>query len=217
MRIEALIFDIGNVLVTFDWQPFRNKLQAGCLNLTADAEKEFRELSSRFEVGEMTGEMFTRLAARTLGFQGDEQDFIANWNGIFSSNPPMEKTILGLKERYPLFLLSNTSDLHLAYLIQNCDVLQYFVDGVYSFRAKFAKPDPRIFETAIKQFGLRPENTVFIDDLPANVRSASDLGFRTIRYDLANHADFERRLAEFGIEFSWILRGATDQQEAFSG
>ena len=43
MRIEALIFDIGNVLVPFDWQPFKNQLLAGSTNLTAEAEMKFRE------------------------------------------------------------------------------------------------------------------------------------------------------------------------------
>jgi len=148
----------------------------------------------------MTGENFSRLAIRTIGFQGDEREFIAIWNSIFTSNPPMERTILDLKKRFPLYLLSNTSDLHLAHLMLNCDVLRHFVDGVYSFRAKCAKPDRKIFETAIKQFGLKPENTAYIDDLAANVHSASDLGFKAIRYDLANHAEFEHRLAEFGVQ-----------------
>lgn len=201
MKIEALIFDIGNVLVLFDWRPFVNRLQAARSNLTTDAEKEFRELILRYEIGEMSGEVFTRLATRTIGFQGDEREFVVIWNGIFSSNPPMEQTILGLKERFPLFLLSNTSDLHLAYLIQNFDVLQHFVDGVYSFRAKCAKPDRRIFETAIKQFGVKPEKTAYIDDLAANVSAASELGFNAIRYDLTKHVEFEQRLVEFGAAF----------------
>jgi glucose-1-phosphatase len=200
MRIGALIFDIGNVLVPFDWQPFHNRLRAGCTNLTTEAEKEFRQLMIRFDVGEMGGEMFSRIAIRTLGFQGDDQEFISIWNGIFGSNPPMERLIMALKDRFPLFLLSNTSDLHLAYLIQNYAVLGHFVDGVYSFRAKCAKPDRRIFETAIKQFGLKPENTIYVDDLAPNVRSASDLGLKAIRYDLRNHAEFERGLAELGVE-----------------
>src|ERR1700733_14849938 len=139
-----------------------------------------------------------------LGFQGDERGFVTIWNSIFSSNPSMNRTIRGLKERFPLFLLSNTSDLHLDYLRKNCDVLQYFADGVFSFRAKCAKPDRRIFEIALKQFGLQPESTIFVDDRPANVRSASDLGFKAIRYDLAKHAEFEHRLAELGIEIPSI-------------
>ena len=200
MSIEALIFDIGNVLVPFDWQPFLNRLQTGCSNLTPDAEKEFRQLIVRFDLGEMGGEMFSRLAIRMIGFQGDEQEFTSIWNGIFGSNPRMERSILALKDRFPLFLLSNTSDLHLAYLMQNYAVLQHFADGVFSFRARCAKPDRKIFETAIKQFGIRPENTAYIDDLPANIRSASDLGFKAIQYDLRKHAEFEQRLAEIGVQ-----------------
>ena len=200
MSIEALVFDIGNVLVPFDWQPFRRRLEAECTNLTAGAEEEFRELAIQIEVGEMTGEMFAALAVRTIGFQGDESKFLSIWNSIFRSNPPMERTVLALKERFPLFLLSNTSDIHLAYLLQNFEVLRHFVDGVYSFRAKCAKPGRKIFQTAIKQFGLSPQKTAYIDDLPANVRSALDLGFKAIQYDLTDHAAFERWLAELAIE-----------------
>jgi FMN phosphatase YigB (HAD superfamily) len=200
MRVETLIFDIGNVVVRFDWQPVYGRLRGSCAKLTTNAEKDFRKLIARLEVGEMTGERFARLATQTIGFQGDEREFIAIWNSIFSSNPPMERTILGLKERFPLFLLSNTSDLHLAYLKRNYGVLQYFVDGVYSFRAKCAKPGRRIFEIAIQQLCVEPQNTTYIDDLAANVRSASDLGFNAIQYDLTKHVEFERRLAKLGVQ-----------------
>jgi glucose-1-phosphatase len=202
MSIEALVFDIGNVLVPFDWQIFHTWLRAECPNLTTEAEKEFRELMIRIEVGEMTGEAFTELAVRAIGFQGDRRTFVSIWNGIFSSNVAMERTVLVMKERFPLFLLSNTSELHLAYLMQNWDVFRHFLDGVYSFRAKCAKPGRRIFETAIEQFGLKPENTVYVDDLAANVDSASKLGFKAIRYDLTKHREFEERLVEFGIAIS---------------
>jgi glucose-1-phosphatase len=199
MSIEALVFDIGNVLVLFDWQIFHDRIRADCPNLPTEAEKQFRELAIRIEIGEITGQMFTEQAVRVIGFPGDERTFLSIWNEIFRLNVPMERTVLALKERFPLFLLSNTSELHLSYLTQNWDVFRHFQDGVYSFRARCAKPDRRIFEVAIKQFGLKPENTVYIDDLAPNVDAASSLGFEAIRYDLAKHADFEKRLAELGV------------------
>jgi epoxide hydrolase-like predicted phosphatase len=202
MSIEALVFDIGNVLVPFDWQIFHRRVRAESPNLPPEAEKQFRDLIIRIEIGEMTGEAFTEQAVRLIGFQKDPGTFLSILNGIFSSNIPMERTVLSLKERFPLFLLSNTSELHLAYLMQHWKVLQHFQDGVYSFRAKCAKPDPRIFETAIKQFGLKPENAVYVDDLAANFEAASSLGFKAIRYDLTKHTEFEERLSEFGIGIS---------------
>ena len=199
MSIEALVFDIGNVLVPFDWQIFHRRVRANCPNLPAEAEKRFRELVVRMEVGEITGEAFTEQAVRAVGFPGDHGTFLSIWNGIFTSNLAMERIILALEHRFPLFLLSNTSELHLAYLLQNWEVLQHFQDGVYSFRAKCAKPDRRIFEIALKQFGLRPENTLYIDDLAANVDSALKTGMKAIQYDLRQHADFEERLDELGL------------------
>jgi len=199
MKIEALIFDIGNVLVRFDWQIFHGQLKSGCPNSKLNLEREFRKLMVGLEIGEMSGESFARAVVRLIEYQGDEQQFVTIWNGIFTSNPPMERTVLGLKKRFPLFLLSNTSDLHLDYLKLNFKVLQHFVDGVYSFRARCAKPGREIYETAIRQFGLKPEKTIYIDDLTANVRAASELGFKAILYDLAKHAEFETRLSELGV------------------
>jgi FMN phosphatase YigB (HAD superfamily) len=44
MSIEAVVFDIGNVLVPFDWQIFHRRLRADYPNLPTEAEKQFREL-----------------------------------------------------------------------------------------------------------------------------------------------------------------------------
>lgn len=199
MAIEALIFDIGNVLVRFDWQIFHGQLKTSLPNSNVKLEREFRELMVGLEIGEMTGESFARAAVRLIEYQGNEEQFVTLWNGIFTSHPPMERTVLGLKKRFPLFLLSNTSDLHLDYLKLNFRVLQHFVDGVYSFEARCAKPGREIYETAIRRFGLKPEKTVYIDDLPPNVDAASELGFKAILYDLTKHDEFESRLSELGV------------------
>ena len=199
MKIEALIFDLGNVVVPFDWQKAAGRLRLPAENKKALMEEGFKGLMRRFELGEISPEEFRSTAARAIGFQGEEQEFIAIFNSIFDPNPAMERIIQHLAVRLPLYLLSNTSELHLEYLRRNFEVLRYFRDGVYSFSAKCAKPDPRIFQLAINQFGVTPEHTIYIDDLPANVRSAKDLGFHAIRYDLSGHAEFERQLTALGI------------------
>lgn len=200
MKIEALIFDIGNVVIPFDWQAAEGQLRIRSGKGKTSMREDIRGLINRFEVGEIPQKVFVPMAVRAIGFQGDEQEFIAIFNSIFNSNPPMERSIQQLAARFPLYLLSNTSELHLAYLQRNFKILQHFADGVYSFHAKCTKPDRKIFQVAAKQFDVRPECTIYIDDLEANVRSASDLGFHAIRYEWREHVDFERRLAEFGIQ-----------------
>jgi glucose-1-phosphatase len=199
MKIDALIFDIGNVVIPFDWQAAEGQFLARSRKGTKLLREELKELIACFEVGEISQEVFVAIATRTTGFQGDGREFIAIWNSVFRPNPPMERGIRRLKANFPLFLLSNTSEPHLEYLQRNFEILEQFVDGVYSFRAKCAKPDPKIFQVAVKQFGVTPETTVYVDDLAANVRSALDLGFRAIQYDLREHTEFERRLGEMGV------------------
>jgi len=200
MKIEALIFDIGNVVIAFDWQTAEDRLRIRPGNGKASMREDIKGLINRFEVGEISQKEFVPMAARAIGFPGDEQEFIAIFNSIFSPNPPMERSIQYLAARFPLYLLSNTSELHLEYLRRNFKVLRHFADGVYSFDAKCAKPDRKIFQFAVKQFGVTPESTVYIDDHAANVRSALDMGFHAIQYELREHAEFERRLAELGIQ-----------------
>ncbi len=199
MSIDALIFDIGNVLVPFDWRPAERRLESRSTNFSGEALAEFKKLIMRLDLGELTGEEFSSLTKPLIGFQGDHTEFAAIWNSIFSANPPMERTIATLKGRYPLFLISNTSDLHLDYLTQNYGVFRHFADGVYSFRAKCAKPDPKIFEIAVRQFGVNPATTAFVDDLAVNVASASAAGLNAIQYDLNNHSSFEKAFTELGI------------------
>jgi glucose-1-phosphatase len=200
MSIDALIFDIGNVLVPFDWRPAERRLESRCTDFSGEALVEFKKLIRRLDLGELTGKEFSSLTIPLIGFQGDHAEFAAIWNSIFSANPAMERTIATLKGRYPLFLISNTSDLHLDYLTQNYDVFRYFADGVYSFRAKCAKPDPRIFEIAVSQFDVNPATTAFVDDLAVNAASASASGLNAIQYDLKNHSALEKAFRDLGVK-----------------
>jgi glucose-1-phosphatase len=200
MKIEALIFDLGNVVIRFDWRTAEGRLRARSRNGSSSPREDMRELISRFEVGEISQELFVSTAAATIGFQGDEQEFIAIFNSIFSPHPPMEQSIQQLAARFPIYLISNTSELHLSYVQRNFAVLQKFLDAVYSFHAKCAKPDQKIFAIAIKQFGVTPESTIYIDDLAPNVRAARELGFHAIEYAWREHAEFERRLEELGVQ-----------------
>jgi FMN phosphatase YigB (HAD superfamily) len=199
MRIEAAIFDIGNVLVPFDWQLAEKQFRSRIGSDTKEARERFVVLKESFELGQISQEAFLQEAIRATGFRGGPDDFATIWNGIFSSNEAMEKFIIRLKNSLPLYLLSNTSELHLAYLTKRFQVLHHFADGVYSCRAKCAKPGRKIFEIAARQFGVTPSRTIYVDDLAANIESAVDFGFRAIQYDWKKHSDFQQKLAEFGL------------------
>ena len=201
MRIEAVIFDIGNVLVLFDWQLAEQRIRLRIGNDTKEARCELVLLKERFEVGQVSRDVFLRSAIRILDFRGGTDEFATIWNSVFSPNPKLEEFIIRLKESLPLYLLSNTSELHLTYLEERFQVLEHFVDGVYSFRVQCAKPARKIFEIAEKQFGITPSRTLFVDDLAPNIESAADYGFQTFQYDWKRHGEFRKQLGKFGI---WV-------------
>ena len=63
-----------------------------------------------------------------------------------------------------------------------------FPEAVLSYQTGFVKPEPEIYHHAIREHGLVPEETLYIDDLPQNIATGRDLGFRTWQYDMKDHA-----------------------------
>jgi glucose-1-phosphatase len=195
MKIEALIFDIGNVLVRFDWKLAEEQFRSRSGKDTKEARKELLILKERLELGRISPEAFVEQAIRIVDFRGGFDDFTTIWNGIFFSNEPMEKSVAQLRKSLPLYLLSNTSELHLGFLRKRFQILRHFSDGVYSFRVECAKPDRQIFEIATRQFGITPARTIYVDDLAVNVESAARFGFHAIRYEWVKHSEFQEKLA----------------------
>lgn len=88
----------------------------------------------------------------------------------------------------PLYGLSNMSSPTFAHLKDRYDVWDHFRGIVLSAEIKQVKPDPEIFEHICREFGLIPEETVFIDDHLPNIESARRLGFKTIHFSSAEQA-----------------------------
>lgn len=195
--IEAFIFDIGNVLLPFDFSIALRKLeQKSGVALPAEAMEPVRHA---YESGRIGRADFLSQIREALQYEGSEAEFVAIWEDIFTENLAMSELVRALHPRHPLYLLSNTSDLHLDYIFRVYPVFQCFTDGVYSHLAKCMKPDRGIYETALRQLGVAAERTVFIDDMQANVDTALELGFRAIRYDYNRHEGFLQQLGMLGV------------------
>jgi len=183
--VEAFIFDIGNVLVQFDVSRAERALAAHGLALPERAE--WQQVAHRYERGALDRDTFLVELRELLGFRGEEEFLRRAWQEIFEPNVPVWDLVDHLHGRYPLFLLSNTNDLHHEYLAEEYAVFEKFSDGVFSYRAGLLKPEAGIFSLAIAQFGVDPAATVYLDDLGPNVEAARSAGLRAFRYDLGNH------------------------------
>jgi 2-haloacid dehalogenase len=96
-----------------------------------------------------------------------------------------------------LFALTNWSAETFARGAPLFPFLDWFEAVVVSGEVGLVKPDPAIFRLLVERHGLDPARTVFVDDMPVNVRAAAALGFRAIRFTDA--AALRRELGELGV------------------
>ena len=199
LPIRAFIFDIGNVLLRFDFSIALKRLQSRA-DLAAEAMvAAWEPIKIAYENGGMTRAEFQQQIMKIVQFAGTEREFVTAWEEIFSENLPMTELVGKLHGHYPLYLLSNTSDLHVDYIFRTYPVFQRFDDAVYSYRVKHSKPGREIFLVAARQFQVAPAETIFIDDLPQNIEMALALGFRAIQYDPGDHRALLAALAREGV------------------
>lgn len=91
-----------------------------------------------------------------------------------------------LKKQYGIYMLSNTNPIMWHSRIaeefrqEGMEREDYFNGIVTSFEARSIKPDAKIFHTVVEKLGIKPEETLFLDDSQKNLDAASALGFHTL-------------------------------------
>lgn len=187
--IRAFIFDIGNVILRFDFNLALQRLAQHC-DPAAEAILELIEpVKGAYEGGRIGRQEFQSQVRDILRYTGSDADFISAWEDIFSENQPMIELIETLHAEYPLYLLSNTSDIHMDFIRDRYPIFSRFTDGVYSYRVRASKPEAEIYQIAIRQFDVNPAETYFIDDLAANIEAARAAGIVSHHYHHDRHAD----------------------------
>ena len=200
MKIETVIFDIGNVLLTFDYFIAERALLEQTGQKVAPSIEELHPHRIAHETGEITRGDFIRIVREAFSHDGPEDHFLDVWSRIFEVNTPMVEWARTLHGKTPLYLLSNIGCIHHDHIFQEYDFFGgLFRDGVYSYQAGVMKPKPLIFEIARTQFGVDPSTTLYIDDLLENVQAAEASGFVGHHYDPARHDLFTERVGKLSF------------------
>lgn len=197
MSQPAILSDIGNVLVTFDFKIAATRATEFSPHPAELLLTRLDPIKLPYENGDMDDDTFVTEAIQLLEFRGTPDQFRHIWCDIFAENSAMDKTLLGLQGHLPMYLLSNTSGLHKDYLLSSFEIFRHFQGGVYSYSAKCSKPHASIFNVTAKELSLDPERTFFIDDLEANIATARELGFHTHHYQMSQHEALEKDLAQW--------------------
>jgi len=183
--IKAILFDIGGVLVRVDSSQSIQKLSE-TLGVSVERVRQgmTRDLLNAYEKGQMTSNQFYEQLLINYGSSKtmDMETFKTYWLDVLF---PKTRSVAFLERAvkdFPVWLLSNTNDFHFEILMREFPFMKWVQGGTYSFMVGSMKPEPMIYELAIKKSGFRPEEILFIDDLEPNVQAARDLGINCILY-----------------------------------
>lgn len=188
--IKNIIFDMGGVLVDLTGERCMEAFsEIGATPIVDYVRNHLTaDLFYDIEIGNITTADFCDEVRRMSNMDATNEKIIWAWNELLSGGIAQEKKqrMLELKEKgYRLFLLSNTNDMHWVkcrddhFPMGEYGTDDYFEKVFLSYEMQLAKPGVAIFEEAIRQAGIKPEETIFIDDSAANLKGAAVAGLHT--------------------------------------
>jgi glucose-1-phosphatase len=188
-NIKNIIFDLGVVLLNIDTAKTEEAFEKlGVKNFQESyslgkADLLFDEL----EKGKLQENEFYEAIRKHTRLDLQDNEIRDAWNALLldfrTSSLDHLKT---LKDKYRLYLLSNTNRIHHKAFHESFkkqtgekDFDDHFIKAYYSHNTGFRKPEKEIYEFVLKDSGIMPGETLFIDDLPKNIEAASVLGIHT--------------------------------------
>ena len=200
--IEQIFFDIGGVLLEIDHV---RSLQfwSDCTDLSIDVIKDHfpHEVHEQYEIGKLSDYEFFRAVKDALPQPNclKEDDFWRGWNKLIVAETETVKLLSLLKQSYNVYLLSNTNPRHIKYEVPSRFSFQNNVTrAFYSFDLGCRKPDTAIYLKTLELAGVKPEESLLIDDVEENVEQARKLGFKTILY--TGYTETKSLLIAMGIQ-----------------
>jgi FMN phosphatase YigB (HAD superfamily) len=198
---KSVIFDLGRVLVNFDFQRGYQALEGLCPYAAAEIPGRLAtgDLVERFETGLIEPRDFVAQLSAVLDLDIEYDHFCRIWSSIFTETLVPESMLAGLAQRYRLVLLSNTNAIHFDMLRVSHPMLRHFHELVLSYEVKSMKPHPEIYQLAIARAGCRPDECFFTDDIAANVTAARSVGIDGVQFESV--AQLEREFETRGIRW----------------
>lgn len=175
MTVQAVIFDVGGVLLTLGEAEYRDRVAK--LLGQPSMPGRYEESIPSLQRGEMMEEaLWAELAGRPV----NAEEFDRDWLELFRPVPEMLALAAELRRRgVRTGVLSNTQASHVR-LMRRMGFLDGFDPVVLSCETGCRKPEPPVFQTALDRLGLEPAAVAFIDDVAEYVEAARRLGMHGI-------------------------------------
>lgn len=186
--IKNLLIDFGGVLIDLDrHRCIENFKKLGFDNIE-DLLNIYHQqgIFMQQEKGLITSAEFRSGVREMMGKAVTDRQIDAAWNSFLVGIPTYKlDLLLKLREKYVVYLLSNTNETHWEWSCEHVfpykgfQVKDYFEKIYLSFEMKMVKPDAEIFNAVLGDASIDPKETFFIDDSGANCEIAQSLGIST--------------------------------------
>ncbi|MHA1195881.1 MAG: HAD family hydrolase [Promethearchaeota archaeon] len=202
MVIENIIFDLGNVLLTFKPEIFLkqftndpSEIDFFISNITRSSTwlSLDRGISSVDDAKKIFISRFPEKKELISWF-------FENWFSIFAPIEDNVNLLVKLKKAdLKLYILSNFIEEAYNYVEEKFDFFSLFDGAIISSKEKVIKPEKEIYMILINRYNLIPEKSVFIDDILPFLRPAKKLGMKTIWYK--SDINLNESLKKLGVSF----------------
>jgi len=180
-RIEAVVFDIGNVLIEWNPERFYDRKVGVARRKAMFAEVDLHRMNDRVDLGGPFRETIYETADANPEFRAEIRMWYDHW--IELAKPAIRQSVHLLRQLrrkgMPVFALTNFGIGSFDYAATKYDFLNEFDRRYISGHMKVIKPDPRIYEMVEADCGVAPEALLFTDDRPDNIAVADARGWQT--------------------------------------
>lgn len=182
---SVIVFDLGNVLLSFDYKSAVDKLERvekGLGERFLSFYYNNYNYHRDFERGDLPENDFIDVMLTAIDHKIDKATFCKYYSEIFSENKEVVDLLPKLKKSFTLVLLSNTNIIHYKYGWKGYDFLEHFDHIVTSYEAHAVKPEEKIYKTVESLTGEDPARYFFIDDIKEYVDAARSLGWSGVQF-----------------------------------
>ncbi len=198
--IRNVIFDVGNVLIEFDWHKFLRTLFDEETAQNVSPAMWGTAAWDEMDRGVLSMEEVTALfIANAPDYEPQIREALDRIGECPSVKPYTIAWIRELKSKgFRVYYLSN----YFQTIWEKRPDIRAFADetdgGIFSWQEKVIKPSPESFQRLLDRYGLKAEESLFIDDSPKNIAAAKALGFHAVRFESyeQQHAQIAQYLAE---------------------
>ncbi len=180
--IKIIIFDLGDVVVYYKEAQYFSFLAKKTGLPTNKIKYVFDPLIEKMEEGSLNAKHMEKLVSQKLGINPSVLEWTATFERLAKPNKELIKMIGKLRKKYKVALLSNISKDRYISASRKFALKGLFHKRFASCYMHMRKPDARIYKRVVKSMGVKPGESIFIDNLIENVEGAKKIGIRGVHF-----------------------------------